>query len=121
VTDPPICDFHRHIVDGVTIVQPRGEIDLQNIGALQREVHQAPTQSVILDLDAVTYLDSAGIKIIDHLLREAATDGRVMRLVARPDSIAAWTLKVAGFSAQHYASSIEAALTGQNDAGVRRG
>lgn len=59
--------------DGVRIVQLTGAIDVFNAGAVQRDAIaglSGSAQEVVLDLEAVSFLDSAGISAIVKLVRQ---------------------------------------------------
>jgi anti-sigma B factor antagonist len=63
----------RHVDGSTAVVVPTGEIDLLTVEAVRSELDAARRDAgvVVLDLRAVTFLDSSGLR----LLVEAARDG----------------------------------------------
>jgi anti-sigma B factor antagonist len=63
-------DFEVRRAGGV--VTPKGEIDLATIDAVQVEIDAARAEAalVVLDLREVTFIDSAGIRLIVEAARE---------------------------------------------------
>ena len=80
------------------VLELRGELDLTNAQALEDALGQTSSETVVVDLTRVTFLDSAGMRALDHAHRRFTDAGRRLRLVAPPGSAAAWTFRVAGFS-----------------------
>jgi anti-anti-sigma factor len=78
--------------DGITLVHLRGEIDASNASTISTEVLAVSAPAVILDLSAVTYLDSAGMAMIEALRR-----AKDLRLVLTEDSVVARSLRIVGF------------------------
>ena len=78
---PDFSVTHRR-VDGAVIVLPRGEIDLATVDAVQAELQQAqaePHTELVLDLRALTFLDSTGIRLIVELARDLGPAFAVVR------------------------------------------
>jgi anti-anti-sigma factor len=97
----------------VCVVTVTGEIDLSNVAGLRRAVEEATAgRSVVVDLRAVTYIDSAGIYAIDRAAAWLAERDRRMRVVAPPESHAGWAFKVAGFTGDLVSPSLQEALRG---------
>jgi anti-sigma B factor antagonist len=75
--------------DGVRIVTVSGVVDVFNAGALQRDalagLADAPRE-IVLDLEAVSFLDSAGISAIVKLVREFRSQSIPMRASLGDDS-----------------------------------
>ena len=66
--------------DGWTVVRAAGEIDLvsaDRFGAAVRE--QASRGPVVVDLEALTFMDSSGVRAIHALLTSARQDGWTLR------------------------------------------
>jgi anti-anti-sigma factor len=61
-----------------------GEIDLSNAAALEGEIlrHASDAGAVALDLSALTFMDSAGVALLQRLARAIRERGRSLRLVA---------------------------------------
>ena len=88
---PEFAVARRRAGDAV-VVMPEGEIDLATIDALQAELDAAAGESeqVVLDLRGVTFIDSAGVRLVLEAMRAlpafavvpgGAEVSRVFRLV----------------------------------------
>lgn len=65
-------------VPGVAVLTLSGELDLVTAPRVERAVHaalSAETRQVLIDLAAVTYLDSAGLGVLLRAQRLAAAAG----------------------------------------------
>ena len=85
--------------DGVLVATVRGEVDLANgpeleAAVLGRTADDAP-RGVVVDLTEVTFLDSAGVRFVDHVA--AATTQRPLLVVAAAAGRARFTLRLCGF------------------------
>jgi anti-sigma B factor antagonist len=105
--------------EGADIVRLSGELDMANADQLAGALEAASAPRVVLDLEGLAYLDSAGIRAIDRAYRELAESGRVLAVVASRDSRAGWTFRVAGFGAGLVVESLEAGLGRSSSAGDR--
>ena len=70
--------------DGVEIIRLEGDVDLTT------------ADSVVLDLSAVTFLDSMAISTLDNGHRRLASEDRSFLVVSPPETPSAWTLRVTG-------------------------
>jgi anti-anti-sigma factor len=95
--------------DEVEILEVRGELDLTNTDVLVDDLERTRARMIVLDLGLVVFVDSAGIRAIDHAHRELREEGRRLLVVAPPDSRAGWTFRIAGFDADAILDSVEAA------------
>jgi anti-anti-sigma factor len=68
--DPEFAVARRRTGD-VVVVVPEGEIDLATVDLLQAELDAAAGESeqVILDLRGVTFIDSAGVRLVLEAMR----------------------------------------------------
>jgi len=70
----PVPDFEvtRRATSHGIVVAPRGEIDLATVDDVRAEVDEARHERdvVILDLRAVTFIDSAGVRLIVEAARD---------------------------------------------------
>ena len=57
--------------DGVALIRLEGEFDLTNADDVQDAVVATTAAGVVLDVTAVSYLDSSGIRAIDRGHRQA--------------------------------------------------
>jgi anti-sigma B factor antagonist len=73
--------------DGTVTVTVAGEVDMTSAPALRRALGQAPAKGrLVVDLSAVRFLDSAGVKVLyDHLDRRpelvVSADAVVLRIL----------------------------------------
>ena len=89
-----------------------GEIDLGTAPALGETVLQqtAQTRAVVLDLSAVTFLDSAGVRLLDNLVGAYERRGSAIRLVAPEHGVARFTLTLCAFRSELVESTVDQAL-----------
>lgn len=87
-------------VDGsIVCASITGDIDLANAGALRAQINAAiPNHAagLILDLSAVHYLDSAGIRFIYQLREDLLSSGQSLQLVIPSGSTIHATLRLSG-------------------------
>jgi anti-sigma B factor antagonist len=99
--------------DGMTVVEVAGEIDGSSAPILQSEILpllQVDGVLMILDLGAVTYLSSAGLRMLLLLYRQAATHNGHVALAGLAESIRD-TMEITGFLKFFtVANSVEEAL-----------
>jgi anti-anti-sigma factor len=75
--------------DGVRVVTVTGVVDVFNAGALSRDaVAGLPNDAreIVLDLDGVSFLDSAGVSAIVKLVRQFRSQSIAMRASLGHDS-----------------------------------
>lgn len=75
-----------------------GEVDLSNAAELEAELEAAAadSKSVLVDLTAVTYLDSRGIRSLVEVARRLQRLGVELVVLAPSDSIAGGALRLVG-------------------------
>ena len=100
--------------DQAVVARVTGEVDLSNAESLGAALLDSmPNQGhrLIVDLSAVAYLDSAGIRLIYQLRERLQTRGQSLRLVIPADSASHDALRLAGL-AEHVemAETIEEAV-----------
>lgn len=88
----------------------RGELDLTNACELANAVSTTTSETVVLDLAELAFIDSAGMRVVDQQHRRLAAAGRTLLVVAPAESRAAWTFRVAGFPDGLVHESLELAL-----------
>jgi anti-anti-sigma factor len=76
--------------DGQLVVSVSGEIDLSNARPVQEQIERAAAGSsdVVIDLSAVEYIDSQGLRLVGQLVRKFDREGSKLQLVAPPGSFA---------------------------------
>jgi anti-anti-sigma factor len=76
--------------DARLILHLRGDIDLSNAEHLQQRIHHAVAgnSEVVLDLSAVEYIDSQGLRLLSQLSKKLSREGSNLQLIAPPGSFA---------------------------------
>ena len=87
------------LVDDIPVASLSGDIDMANVGAIEQQVADGVSNdaySVVLDLSAVTYLDSAGIRMLFQMSSQLVGRRRRFAVVIPEDSQIRRTLGAAG-------------------------
>ncbi len=87
--DPTAASLTIGQQSGVPVARLRGEIDLTHVTGLADALSAAVPdgdRGLVLDLDAVDYLDSAGLHLIYDIARALAARGQMLRVVAAGDA-----------------------------------
>ena len=92
------------------VVRASGELDMASVEVLERAVASTAAPHVILDLEGLTYLDSAGLRAIDGTYHRLAEVDCTLVIVASASSRAGWTFRIAGFGSGLVIETLEAAL-----------
>jgi anti-sigma B factor antagonist len=83
------CETVVSSVGGATVAALSGELTLVNTERLARELEEALEGSgpeLVLDLNGVTFLDSAGIQLLFRVSRLVGSRGGTLRLVIATDA-----------------------------------
>jgi anti-anti-sigma factor len=94
-----VVDRHDDVIVGVLT----GEIDLSNATELEGVMTDAvpnTVRGVVLDLSGLTYMDSAGVRLLLSLAGRLRWRGQDLVLVAPPDSRCRRVLSMAGVDSQ---------------------
>lgn len=85
---------------GVRVLRADGELDITTVPPVLATAASlvAGAQGLVLDLSAVTFFDSSGVRLVDRLSREAARVGARYRVVAPSGSTARRVLELVGFA-----------------------
>ncbi len=78
------------MVAGVTVAALRGEVDLANVQEVSQDLDAATgpaVAAVVVDLSAVSYLDSSGVHMLFRLARRRRTGRQLTRLVAAAGAV----------------------------------
>jgi anti-sigma B factor antagonist len=97
--------------DAACVVRVVGEIDLSNAAELeQRLLHEAgDSPALVLDLTGVGFIDSSGVRVLDHLV--TAFDAvRPVRVAATDPGPVRMTLLLCGFDDSLLATSADDAV-----------
>ncbi|KOU58106.1 hypothetical protein ADK57_36640 [Streptomyces sp. MMG1533] len=79
------CHLRERQVDGVTVVEPLGEIDLLTapvIGTRLDVLTSGPCPELVVDLRAVDFIDCSGLAVLCRARNRADERGGRVRLVA---------------------------------------
>jgi anti-anti-sigma factor len=101
--------------NGATVVSVRGEVDLSSAPRLANDLHAAvgSTMLLVVDLSAVSYLDSAGLAVLHASAQRTSSLGVSLRIVVGEDSVVYRALDISGVLGMIPTySSIEAAWDG---------
>jgi anti-sigma B factor antagonist len=96
--DPPVFSLDVTAGDGGrTTVAVGGELELASVEEFARAVRGGlATGPVLVDLRAVTFMDSAGVRALNTALRESAETDRELRVCAQMQSNVAQVLELTG-------------------------
>ena len=81
------------------LVRLAGEIDLANAPEIGREIVRQTGRAgaVVIDLTAVSFLDSAGVRLLDALVGDLDEQGTPIRFVVGATGAARMTLQLCAF------------------------
>jgi anti-sigma B factor antagonist len=93
------------------LVRLVGEIDLDNAAAVGREIitHTTAAGAVLVDLTSVSFLDSAGVRLLDALVGDLDDQGTPIRLVVGGAGAARIALQLFAFRDDLLATDLDQA------------
>jgi len=99
------------------LVRVAGEIDLANAPAIGRQIvaHVTEAGAVLIDLTAVSFLDSAGVRLLDALVGNLDDHGKAIRLVVGETGAARMTLQLCAFRDDLLATDLQRAAAELED------
>jgi anti-sigma B factor antagonist len=99
VTDSGADQVSFSKVGRADVVTLAGEIDLATAPGIGREIvaHMTESGAVLIDLTAVSFLDSAGVRLLDTLVGNLDDQGTAIRLVVGEGGAARMTLQLCAF------------------------
>ena len=94
------------------VLRATGELDVLGVAPLLEQVPDLVkgATAVVLDLSGVTFFDSSGVRLVDHLSRQCAASGAGFRVVAPPGSRSRRVLELVGMSDPLAEDDLDAAL-----------
>ena len=95
----PLADLAVEPVGGVPVAELSGEIDVSNASELSARISELSLEEgagLALDLTAVDYLDSSGLRMLLNLASTFADRGQELRVVVQEDSFIASLMEVTG-------------------------
>ena len=72
------------------VVSPAGELDIASVDALDgklRDLRRQGIDQLVLDLGALEFLDSSGLRLLLSLRNDAEREGRGLRLLPGPEHV----------------------------------
>jgi anti-anti-sigma factor len=93
------------------LVRLSGEIDLANCGEIGKAVVDRITEAgkVLIDLTTVSFLDSAGVRLLDAVVGDLSANGTPTRLVVGEAGPARTTLELCAFRADLLTTDLDRA------------
>jgi anti-sigma B factor antagonist len=93
------------------VVRLTGEIDLSNAHEIGRAIarHTSAAGAVLIDLTRVSFLDSAGVRLLDALAGDMSDTGTPFRLVVGERGAARMTLTLCAFRDDLLATDLDRA------------
>jgi anti-sigma B factor antagonist len=97
----PLGSLSVVVHDDVCVATLSGEIDLSNRDLVAQQLDAAVEDGLelVVDLEPLRYLDSAGIRMLFELQDRLVERGRTLRLVATPDLVVWRVLTLTGLTA----------------------
>ncbi len=99
MTDPrPLMRTEEE--DGRVVVRLAGEIDLSNVDGLEAQIDSAiaHAQDVVIDLSAIDFIDSRGLRLLKRVSAAVAGRDGTLLVVAPAGSVARSVLDMTGMS-----------------------
>jgi anti-sigma B factor antagonist len=103
-----VAHYRRGAARVVTVT---GEIDLATAPGIGREIvgYVGGEDPVLLDLTKVSFLDSAGVRLLDFIVGDMDDRGRAIRLIVGESGPARMTLRLCAFRDDLLATDLEKA------------
>jgi anti-anti-sigma factor len=93
---PDLCTIETRQTDRYTVARLIGEVDASNAGSIDQElraIELAARNTFVIDLNALEYVDSAGIAALEHLTRDTTC-----KIVIANDATVYHTLSIVRFN-----------------------
>lgn len=99
---PALRVVARDVSDTVTVVEVRGDLDTMTASGFEEWVRRrfAGRSDVVLDLDGVVFLASAGIAVLMGLQQESARTGVRLHLTGRDNHAVSRPVEVTGLQSR---------------------
>lgn len=103
--------------DGARVLRMTGELDVATAPELQARVPELVegAAGLVLDLAAVTFFDSSGVRMVDRFARECGRSGVAFAVVARPGTAPSRVLEIVGFGPPLVTADLAAGLAAVAD------
>jgi anti-anti-sigma factor len=98
--------------DAVRVLRATGELDVSAVSPMLPGLAALidGARGVVLDLTAVTFFDSSGVRLVDQLARECGRTGAPFRVVAPPGASSRRVLELVGLAALLVSDDLPTAL-----------
>lgn len=73
--------------DGVTVIEVRGEINISSSPDLKKSFEKIQAARILINLSAVSYIDSSGLATLVELLKKVKTRGGSLMLTSLSDKV----------------------------------
>ena len=85
---------------GRFLVRLSGEVDLSNVEGLEAQIEDsiADAQAVVIDLTAIEFIDSRGLRLLNRVSASVTARDGTLLVVAPPSCIARSVLDMTGLS-----------------------
>ncbi len=94
---PPLFALDVAATDGLTTIAVAGELDLASADAFTATIAEGlAAGSVLVDLSALTFMDSSGVRALNTALREASQRKRELRVRAEMQPSVVQILELTG-------------------------
>ena len=102
-------DTHR--VGGIVCASIEGELDMSSAPRIESKISNAAPgdEPLVVDLTAVTFMDSAGVRFLDHLVAAREPTASI-RVVPGSSGRVPFILRLCGFRDELLTESVESAL-----------
>jgi anti-sigma B factor antagonist len=92
--------LRTEVENGRVVVRLAGEIDLSNVDGLEAQIDRAiaDAQDVVVDLSAIDFIDSRGLRLLRRVSVAVAAREGTLLVVAPASSVARSVLDMTGMS-----------------------
>jgi anti-anti-sigma factor len=89
-------ELRETTVEGLALAELAGELDLTNVDDLERRLQRIALDApgLVIDLNRVTFLDSAALHVLFRLGRELGQTGRAYGIALAPSALVAKTVEM---------------------------
>ena len=89
-------ELRETTVEGLALAELQGELDLTNAEDLERRLLRVfvDAPGLVIDLNRVTFLDSAALHVLFRVGRDLAADGKAYGIVLDPSAPVAKTVEM---------------------------
>jgi len=93
----PVADFALDTSDGTTVLVVTGEIDISTAPRLREHLQQLDAPEVVIDLTAMTFIDSTGLGVLVGAVKRVRENGGNL-ILRRPSRSTRKVLDISGLA-----------------------